>query len=272
VKLTLILLTVACAWAGDVTLTIAGLRVTPERWDKQANLTKLEHYTREAAAKGAELVLTPEGFLEGYVGNDVNTDLTREKYFAIGETIDGPSINRVRELARELKIHFGLGFAERQGTRMFNSFVVFAPTGEIALHYSKAHNANDEPYNTTGRSFPVAATPLGHLGALICYDRQFPETARILAIKGAQLILVPAWGAHGDMNDAMMRTRAFENSVWVAFVHPKRCLIIDPGGKIVARDSGDADEVVTARIRLDSRVGKGAIRSRKPDLYGEILK
>ena len=200
-----------------------------------------------------------------------NPGLTREKYFAIGERINGPLINRVRELARELKIYLGVGFAERQGDLMFNSFAVFGPSGELALHYSKAHNADDEPYNTTGHTFPVAATALGRWGALICYDRQLPETARILAIKGAQLILVPAWGGHDDMNDAMMRTRAFENSVWVAFVHPKRCIIIDPRGNIVARDSGDEDQVVTARIRLDGRIGKGAIRSRKPNLYGELL-
>jgi len=148
---------------------------------------------------------------------------------------------------------------------------VFAPSGELALHYSKAHNADDEPFNTTGRSFPVADTALGRLGALICYDRQLPETARILAIKGAQLILVPAWGASGEMNDAMMRTRAFENSVWVVFVHPRRCLIIDPGGKVVAQDSGGDDQVVTARITLDGRIGRGAIHSRQPGLYGELL-
>ncbi len=267
------LLAVSCTWAGDINLTIAGLRIMPERWNKPANLTKLERYAREAARGGAGLVLAPEGFLEGYVGNaKPNSGLTREKYVAIGEEIDGPSMNRVRALARELRIYLGLGFAERRGDLMFNSFAVFAPSGEPVLRYSKAHNDDDEPYNTTGRSFPVADTPLGRWGALICYDRQLPETARILAIKGAQLILVPAWGGYGDMNDAMMRTRAFENSVWVAFVHPKRCLVIDPRGSIVAQDNGDEDQVVTARITIDERIGKGAIRSRKPDLYGELLK
>ena len=55
--------------AGDITVNIAGLRVTPERWDKAANLAKLDRYAREAAANGADLVISPEGFLEGYVGN-----------------------------------------------------------------------------------------------------------------------------------------------------------------------------------------------------------
>ncbi len=271
-KLFVALLPAGLALAGDISLTVAGLRVTPDRWDKKANLARIERYAREAAGRGAELVITPEGFLEGYVGNDkANQDLTREKYFAVGEKLDGPLLGRVRELARELKIHLSVGFAERRDHRMYNSMAIFSPEGELTLHYSKAHNADDEPYNTTGVEFPVVETPRGRWGALICYDRQLPETSRILAIKGAQLILVPAWGAWGDMNDAMMRTRAFENGVWVAFVHPKRCLIIDPSGKIVAQDSGGGDEVVMARIEIDGRP-RGAIRSRKPQIYGDILR
>ena len=70
----------------------------------------------------------------------------------------------------------------------------------------------------------------------------------------------------------MMRTRAYENSVYVVFVHPKRCLVIDPGGKIVAQDAGDEDQVVTATIRLDLSERRGPIRFRRPELYGEILK
>jgi predicted amidohydrolase len=264
---------VCCAQAADPAFTIAGLRIVPERWNKTANLAKVERYAREAAAGGANLVLTPEGFLEGYVVNvKANPGVTRERYLAITEPIDGPSLTRVRNLARELNIYLGIGFAERRGAQAYNSFALFSPSGELALHYSKAHNADDEPFNTTGRDFPVASTPFARLGALICYDRQLPETARILSIKGAQVILVPAWGAYGDMNDAMMRTRAYENSVWVIFVHPQRCLIINPRGEIVARDTGDKDQIVSARIAIGPGIGSGAIRSRKPDLYRELAK
>jgi N-carbamoylputrescine amidase len=117
----------------------------------------------------------------------------------------------------------------------------------------------------------VAQTPLGRWGTLICFDRQLPETSRILAIQGAQLILIPSYGMWGETNDVMMRTRALENSVWVAFVHPRRCLIVDPGGKIVAQDDGGGDQVVTARVVLDDRVGRGPIRFRRPEIYGDLL-
>jgi predicted amidohydrolase len=261
------------ALAADVSFTIAGIRAMPERWDKQANFAKLERWAREAAARGADLVVAPEGFLEGYVGNrQSNPDLTREKYFAVGEPIDGALLTRVRNLARELKIYLSLGFAERRGERMYNSSAIFSPQGDIVSRYSKSHTNDDEPFNTKGAEFPVAQTPLGRWGTLICFDRQLPETARILAIQGAQLILIPSYGMWGETNDVMMRTRALENSVWVAFVHPRRCLIVDPGGKIVAQDDGGGDQVVTARVVLDGRVGRGPIRFRRPEIYGDLLK
>lgn len=265
-------LAAACLQAAPISFTVAGLRVTPERWNKEANFAKLVTYARQASARGAKLVITPEGFLEGYVANDKqNPGVSEERYRSIGEGIDGPLITRVRGLARELNIYLLVGFAELRAGKMFNSAVIFSPEGNVTLHFSKAHNAHDEPYNTKGTQFPVADTPIGRLGALICYDRQLPETSRILAIKGAQFILVPAWGGYGEMNDAMMRTRANENSVFVAFVHPKRCLFIDPKGAVIAKDTGESDQIVTARIELDERIGHGAIRDRRPELYREIL-
>src|SRR6266568_1491643 len=100
------LLLAGASFAADVSLTVAGLRIMPERWNKAANLTKFERYAREAATQGTQLAIAPEGFLEGYVGNaKANPGLTREKYFGIGENIDGPALTHVRSLARELKIY-----------------------------------------------------------------------------------------------------------------------------------------------------------------------
>ena len=255
-------------------LKLAAVSVTPARWDKEANFATLERYTREAAAKGAQLVITPEGFLEGYVANDkANKDLTEEKYERVVEPLDGTMVDRDRGLARELKIHLVLGFAERRDGRNFNTAILISPEGGIAMRYSKAHTADDEPFNTHGAEFPVAETPFGKVGALICYDRQLPETSRILAIKGARLIIVPAWGSYSEMNTVMMRTRAYENSVYLAFVHPNRVMVIDPRGTIVAENEGEGDQMVFAEIDLyDERIGRGTIRHRRPEIYGEILK
>lgn len=270
--LALTLLVPGLAGGESAPLKVAALSLTPEPWDKQANLSKLERYARQAAAMGAQLAVAPEGFLEGYVGNQNRfPDLEREKYLAIGEEIGGPALNRVRGLARELKIYVQLGFAERRGGRMYNSTVIFSDHGGVALHYSKTHTAGDEPFNTKGTEFPVAATPWGRWGSLICFDRQLPETARILALKGANLILVPSWGSYGEMNDAMMRVRAYENGVWLVFVHPKRALIVNPRGTIVVRSEGEHDQIVAATIDPGA-ARRSLLERRRPELYGDVLK
>jgi predicted amidohydrolase len=271
-KAALSLLVMTLALSEDESLTLAGLSLTPEPWNKQANLTKLEHYVRKSAGMGAQLVVTPEGFLEGYVGNEGRSpDLTREKYLSVGEEIHGPMLTRVRNLARELKIYLLVGFAERREGQMYNSTVIFSDQGGIALHYSKTHTADDEPFNTNGVEFPLAETRWGPWGTLICFDRQLPETARILTLKGARLILVPSWGGYGEINDAMMRVRAYENGVWLAFVHPKRCLIIDPHGRVVAENTGEQDQIVMAKI-YPSSARRQLLERRRPELYGDILR
>jgi predicted amidohydrolase len=115
------ILTATLAFGADATFDFAGLSLTPEPWDKEGNFRLLERYAREAAAKGANVIATPEGFLEGYVGNQGRTpDLDRRKYFDAGEEIGGPMLNRVAAPARELKVYLLLGFAERRQDRMYN--------------------------------------------------------------------------------------------------------------------------------------------------------
>src|SRR5262249_20232191 len=162
------------------------------------------------------------------------------------EAIDGPMLRRVGRLSRELKIYLLVGFSERRGEQMYNTVALFNPEGTLIHRYAKTH-VGSERYNTQGTEFPVVDTPLGRWGTLICLDRQLPETSRILAVKGAQLILNPSYGSNGEMNEIMMRTRAYENSVYVAFVHPQRTLIIDPRGTIIAQDDkSEGDQVVLA--------------------------
>ena len=271
IKLPVSILLWTFLWGGvanGTSLKIGVLRVTPDRWDKEANFKKLEKYARVAKDQGAQLVVTPESFLDGYVGND--PDLDKKRYLDSGETLDGQLMRRVSGLAAELRIYLLVGFPERRDVLMYNSVVIFGPDGRAVIRYSKTH-CGTERYNAEGTEFPVVNTPLGRWGTLICLDRQYPETSRILAIKGAQLILIPSYGSHGEMNDIMMRTRAYENSVYVAFVHPKRCLILNPKGTVIAKDDGAGDQVVTAHIDLDKDVGRGIIQSRRPEIYGEIL-
>jgi predicted amidohydrolase len=260
--------------AEPVSFMFAGLKLLPARWDKAANFSKLDTVARRAAAAGAEFIMTPEGYLEGYVGNaKMNPELTREKYLTAAEPLDGPWMRKVEGLARELSVHMLIGFAERRGDRVFNSAALIGPDGKRIGLYSKSHTGGQEPFNEEGTEFPVFDTALGRLGLLVCFDRQLPETARILAIKGAQMILVPAFGLGiEEINeDIMMRTRAYENGIYVAHVHPKNTFVVDPSGNIVAQNRGEAEGIVLAKITLDGRIGKGPIGHRRPGIYGEIL-
>lgn len=269
-----LLLNLAASAADPSTFTIAALQLTPSSWDKEANYAKLERYAREAASKGAQVIVTPEGYLEGYVGNGKRSPgLTEEKYKEAGESIDGPLLTRARNLARELKVYLVVGFAEKRDAKTFNTVVIFSPEGAISSRYSKTHTLNDEPFNTKGREFPVIETPFGRWGTLICFDRQLPETARILAVKGAQLILLPSWGSYGEMNDIMMRVRAYENGVFLAFVHPKRSFVVGPTGDVIARGTSEEDQIVMTRIDLNAQVrARAPIGFRRPELYGDITK
>lgn len=260
--------------AGDDGYAVAALTLTPEPWDKAANLAKLERYARQAAARGADVIVAPEGFLEGYVGNEKRTPgLKEDRYFAeAAEELSGPLLTKVRSLARELRVYLMLGFAERRGGKVFNTAVMFSPEGAVSLHYSKSHTMNDEPFNTKGTAFPVMRSPFGTWGSLICFDRQLPETARLLALKGADTIFVPAWGSYGETNDIMMRVRAYENGVNLAFVHPKRALLIDASGKILAQNQGEIDQVVMARFSVDPKRSHSLFKYRRPELYGDIAK
>ena len=260
--------------AEPVSFTFAGLKLLPAKFDKAANFAKLDSAARRAVAAGAELVVTPEGYLEGYIGNTrLNPDLTREKYLAAAEPLDGPWMQKVEGLARELRVHMLVGFAERRGDRVFNSATLIGPDGKRIGLYSKTHTGGQEPFNDEGTAFPVFDTALGRFGLLVCFDRQLPETSRILAIKGAQMILIPAYGPGiEEINeDVMMRTRAYENGVYVAHVHPKNTFVVDPSGTIIAQNRGESEGIVLAKITFDDRVGNGPIRYRRPGIYGDIL-
>ena len=251
---------------------IAGMGVQPKAWDKEANFALLDRYARRAAAKGAQMVVTPEGFLDGYTSNvKMRPESTPERYLAVGEEIDGPLMQRVANLAKELGLYLAVGFAERRGDKMFNTVALLDPDGKRLLRYAKTHGGGED-FTTKGDQFPVTPTRMGRVGAMICYDRRLPEVARILAVKGAQLILVPAYGPDKKIESVtIMRIRAYENRAFVAFVNPTRVLMIDPRGNIVAMHEGEEDKLVFAKFDL-SRAGGGNLVDRVPALYEELIR
>jgi predicted amidohydrolase len=249
-------------------LRVAGLALTSRPWDKDANWRKAKGMLQRAAKAGAKLVCAPEGFLEGYIVQE--RGLTRGKYRAIGESVRrGTHMRQMRQACADLGVHLVAGFAERDGAHMYNSAALIGPRGEIVGIFRKVHDMGAEPLNTKGEEFPVFDMEFGRVGVMICFDRQLPETARLLALQGARLILNPSAGMHGETNDVMMRTRAYENGVWIIFAHPQDCLVISPKGEIVARASGP-DEVVVVDVDLAQAGGGGPGRHRRPEVYRDL--
>lgn len=248
---------------------IAGLVIPKVGFEREKNYQAFEKLARQAAESGATVVCTPEGFLEGYIVQ--SKGLTRDAYRDMCEDIPGGAyVKRMRDLARELSIYIVPGFAEKDADRQYNTAVIISPQGEVVGKFRKVHNAGDEPFNTTGTTFPVFQLPFAKVGMMICYDRQYPESPRLMSVNGSQIIFNPSSGMHGGINDTMMVTRAYENGVYIAFVHPEDCLIINPHGDIIARYDGK-NRVVIADLDL-SLVGHGAISGRKPHLYQDLAK
>ena len=114
-------------------------------------------------------------------------------------------------------------------------------------------------------------TPFGKVGMLICYDRQLPEPARIMALKGAQILLVPSYGSYTDengWNTILMRTRAYENGYPVVFSHPFQSLLIRHNGSLPT--IGGPDEVVYYDVDTSPKRYEGRFTNRRPETYGVL--
>jgi predicted amidohydrolase len=256
--------------------TVACLKLIPKPGDKAGNYARFERFAREAAAGGAQLIVTSECYLDGYLGHKkMHPEMTLEKLLAASETVDGPYLRKAAALAQELNLHLLFGFSEKRGDRAFNTAALFTPDGRLAGTYSKSHLGNVEWYEP-GNEFPVFDTALGKVGVLICFDRQFPETSRTLALQGAQIILIPGHSPQVDLinEDVMLRVRAFENNVFVVWSNPFNTLVTDPEGEIIAHNSRREEEgVIFARIDLSRRdPERGALAHRRPEIYRGLSK
>ncbi|HVN84880.1 MAG TPA: carbon-nitrogen hydrolase family protein [Candidatus Binatia bacterium] len=236
--------------------------------DKAANLDKAEAFAREAARRGAQLVVLPEVF--AWRG-------PRDREIDIAEPIPGPTTARLAQLARDLRVHLLAGsLLERAGSdrKVFNTSCVFDPRGELLARYRKAHlfdvdiaghvTIRESDTRQSGDEIVAVETELGCIGLTVCYDLRFPELYRRLTAAGAQIITVPSaftfptGAAHWEI---LLRARAIENQVYV--IAPDQIgrspsgvndfgnsLIVDPWGKPLAR-AADREMVIIAEIDLD---------------------
>ncbi len=171
----------------------------------------------QAKEKGADVVLFPEMWNEGYY---LPQEIDQLEALAISK--DDDFVQSFRKLAYELEMAIGITFLEKHDPKPLNSVVFFDRKGEEILHYSKVHICafDLEKVLDPGKDFYVSELDFGRgkvkFGSMICFDREFPESARILMLKGAEVILAPNACPMEINRLSALRTRAYENMVAVA--------------------------------------------------------
>jgi len=190
----------------DETIRVGLIQMDGRFYDKQYNLARAENLIRQAAARGAKIVCTPEASVQGYVRVELPPGTSadapqivaeRAKILAAAETIPGPATNRFSTLAKELGIWIVFGLDENRGGKLFNTAVLMNPQGQIVGTYSKVHLQNWMLASGVnhGDGFPVWEVEIGgvktKVGIEICYDIQHPEATRELALGGAEIVFNP---------------------------------------------------------------------------------
>lgn len=193
--------------------------------DRAASLAKGDIFCRRAHALGADIALFPEMWSNGMTFFDPKDEGARERWQAQALSRDDPFITHFRKLAGELKMAITLTYLEQWSGAPRNAVSLIDRHGEIALTYAKVHTCefDVESELTPGDCFLVCVLDTAQgdvkVGLMICYDREFPESARILMLHGAELILTPNACTLDSHRISQFKTRAFENMVGVAMTN-----------------------------------------------------
>lgn len=228
------------AASGGTMVRVAAISLVPVKFDLPGNAKRLEQAFRQAQQGGAKIAVAPEGVLEGYVVNEVIAGKAKpEAMREVALAMDDPVIRRFQELARELQMCLVFGFAERVGGEIFNGAVFVDETGRIRGSHHKMQFAEgcdpDWWFNRPGMRCRTIDTPYGRCGILICNERWNPQLARILALDGAQFLVIPSYGTRSTPQDEAVLRLGRENGLPVVEANVGVTLVADRG-KIVAVD------------------------------------
>jgi predicted amidohydrolase len=271
--------------------TFAAVQMEPKLFDAEANLVKVIDFMHEVSICKAEIAVFPECALTGYA-------LSAEEAASIAESIPGPRTDRLTEACRETDLTaVVVGTIEKDELgRLFNTAALVGPDGLIA-RYRKTHlpYLGVDRYLAEGDALPdPVETPVGRLGLLICYDLRFPEPCRVLAISGAQVILLPtAWPSAATLYpNFVAQSRAAENSIFLIAANRVgeergthylgRSVIAGPDGEILAEAGVEGEEILCVQIEPERSDLKQRIFApgeyelhlfddRRPELYRSIV-
>ena len=256
----------------DMKIKVAQVKVVPAKGDLAANAGVLQDVLGRIAPHRPDVVITPEGFLEGYVVTEESVSREKMADYAI-DPAESYYARDVAAWAGENRCWMVLGCARKAGGDVYNTALIFSRDGELAGWYDKVHLQRHDLKYAPGDALGVFESDFGRFGVMICADRRWPETVRTLALKGAHVIFNPTYGMSCDLNEAMMRTRAYENDLFIVFTHPKQSLVTGPDGAIVHNSRNDAESFTLTEIDLSAVEEIRApdtlshLRSRRPDVY-----
>jgi len=206
-------------------LKIALLQMAAHGSDQDANLAKGDAFCRQARSMGADIALFPEMWNIGYTFFDPQRPGAREAWASQAIAQDDPFVIHFKRLAKELNMAIALTYLERWEGAPRNSVSIIDRHGEILMTYAKVHTCDFDVESalTPGDGFSVCAldTENGevNIGAMICFDREFPESARILMLQGAEIILTPNACDLEANRLGQFKARAYENMVGVAMAN-----------------------------------------------------
>jgi predicted amidohydrolase len=258
---------------------------------RPANLERALEAIEATASQGAKLIVFGEVFLNGYETNEYTPK------YAIAETDDDPYVKRLIDEAGALDVHIIMGASTHKGPfpgEIYNSALLITPLGLVGV-YSKTHVAAfavggkisaEKAWWSPGTDIPVFETPLGCIGIEICYDNSFPEVARTLTLKGAELIVNISAALCGfeDHWTSSLYVRSTENAVWflhVSIVGKQRefelfggSRLLTPHGEVVFEAPRGEEAVLVTSADLDvlyeARGRMHPFSNRIPALYGVI--
>lgn len=277
----------------EAVVKIACVQMAPVVGEKERNVRRSVERIEEAAGAGAGLIVLPELCNSGYVFD------SREEAFALAEEIpDGPTCQAWIEVARKHGLHLVAGIAERYGQVLYNAAVVIGPSGFVGK-FRKNHLWNEENlfFEPGNLGFPVFKTPIGRIGTFICYDGWFPESYRLCALQGADIVCIPTnWVPipgqaknREAMANILVMAAAHANSVFVAAADRvgtergqpfigQSLIASYTGWPIAGPASPDTEEILYAEANLaDARRKRNwteynqVLRDRRTDVYDEML-
>jgi predicted amidohydrolase len=277
----------------ETKIRIACIQMQPAMGKVEDNVTHSVGLIGRAVELGAKLVVLPELSNTGYMYQ------SREEAFALSEPIpNGPTVKAWSEIAAKHGLHLVAGICERDGDKLFNSAVLLGPDGYIGT-FRKVHLWNEENlyFEPGDLGFPVFHTAIGRIGMAICYDGWFPETYRLAALQGADIVCVPTnWvpipgQAEGReaMANILAMAAAHSNSLYIAcadrvgtergqLFEGQSLIVGHTGWPVAGPASRDKEEILTADVALgEARRARNwnafnqVLRDRRSDVYDEML-